>query len=175
MTKTNTLVEQLGSKTWPTRRQAYTTLRQQGTDATEALLEGLKHTNWQVRKNCAALLDHVADERCAKPLAKALKDPIMDVRRHALHALVCDRCKTVPLDVDAVALISECALNDTSIRIRRKATTQLGILPTRDPRLLTVLHQLRTDKDKEIRRRANWSLDRLQNRRDHAFDPTQTY
>ena len=166
-------VETLGSESWPTRRDAYSSLRKSGTDATDALLEGLKHPNAQIRKSCAALLDHVADERCAIPLAKALKDPIMDVRRHALHALVCDRCKTVPLDIDTVGLVTECALTDPSIRVRRKATTQLGILPTTDPRMHTALQKLSADPDKELRRRANWSLNRLNNRNTHPWNTTQ--
>jgi len=102
-------VENMGSTHWPKRREAYAALRKAGTNATDSLLKGLDHPNPLIRKSCAALLDHVADARCAAPLARALKDPIMDVRRHALHALVCDHCKTVPLDIDTVGLVTECA------------------------------------------------------------------
>lgn len=127
----------------------------------EALIAGLGHENWRIRKSCAALMDHISDERCAEPLARALEDPIADVRRHALHSIVCDQCKTVPLDVDTVGLVAKRALEDTSVRVRRKATTTLGLLPVLDSRLKDTLERLRTDDDAEVRRRADWSLGRI--------------
>ncbi len=154
----------LGAPDYATRRKARKSLMQSNEDVVPILISGLKHENRQVRKNCAELMDHVADERCVAPLAEALEDPIADVRRHALHSLICDECKSVPLDVDAIGLVIKRATEDTSIRVRRKATTTLAILPTWDERTITALKTLTLDEDAEVRRRAAWSLERCRNR-----------
>ena len=158
------IFSKLGAQDYATRREARRALMLSNEDVVPILISGLKHENRQVRKNCAELMDHVADERCVAPLADALEDPIADVRRHALHSLICDECKTVPLDVDAIGLVIERATEDPSIRVRRKATTTLAILPTWDERTLKALENLTLDEDAEVRRRAAWSLERCRNR-----------
>ncbi len=158
------IFSKLGAPDYATRREARKSLMMSNEDVVPILISGLRHENRQVRKNCAELMDHVADERCVAPLAEALEDPIADVRRHALHSLVCDECKSVPLDIDAIGLVIKRATEDSSIRVRRKATTTLAILPTWDERTLKALQTLTSDGDAEIRRRAAWSLERCRNR-----------
>lgn len=60
-----------------------------GGEAIEALIAGTDHPNWRVRRGCADLMDHLADDRCAPSLLRLLRDPVEAVRRLALHALGC--------------------------------------------------------------------------------------
>ena len=156
------IIEQLGNESSVLRRQAYRAVRGMGPGVIPDLITGLDHANWRVRKSCAAIMDHVGDERCVKPLARALGDPVADVRRQAVHSLICDRCKTVPLDVDAIGLLIERATTDKSVRVRRRATTALASIPTYDKRTYRALRGLEADDDAETRRRASWSLNRLE-------------
>lgn len=64
------------------------------TEAKAALIEGLKHSNSKVRWWCIQLMDHLADESYLAPLLDtAYNDPTPKNRRHAIHALVCEKCK----------------------------------------------------------------------------------
>ena len=110
-------------------RVAYARLNNAGHAALVDVLDGLAHRDRGVRKWCAALLDHHADERCAAGLVRALSDPAADVRRHAVHAIGCQSCKTSPLPLDVVALLIERASRDTSVRVRRSAAHLLGLQP----------------------------------------------
>jgi hypothetical protein len=55
-----------------------------------------------------------------------LGDAVPRVRRHALHALSCDRCKTSPLCVDVVPVVAECLRNDDNAKVRRQARDVLA-------------------------------------------------
>src|SRR6266567_5597308 len=47
-----------------------------------------------MRRSCLILLDHLGDERHVAVFAAALRsDPVPRNRRHALHALTCNKCK----------------------------------------------------------------------------------
>jgi HEAT repeat protein len=98
-----------------------------GAAAVGALIAGLSHTDWRVRKQCAALMDHLGDDRCVAPLRRALEDPCAGVRRLAIHALGCQPCKAAPLAADIVGLLIKRALSDPSIRVRRVAVHMLGL------------------------------------------------
>lgn len=52
-----------------------------------ALLANLRHTDWHIRRNGAAILGQLRAEWAIEPLARALKDPHPVVRRTALAAL----------------------------------------------------------------------------------------
>src|SRR5438874_13030983 len=72
----------------------------------------LEHDNSWVRRSCLILLDHLGDDRHAPVFAAALRsDPVPRNRRHALHALTCDKCKTTAMCVDVSADI-RVALSD---------------------------------------------------------------
>ena len=130
----------------------------------DALIEGLGHANPRVRFDCAHLMDHLADERCAEPLRRLVDDPVPRVRRVALHSLGCDACKLTPLPADdgLVALTIERALADPSINVRRHATSGLGGRCS-DPRAVAALQTLLArETDPAIRRNARRALRRHQ-------------
>jgi HEAT repeat protein len=124
----------------------------------DGLLEGLKHVEPRVRYNCAAALDHLADERCTGPLRQLLNDPIARVRRAALHSLSCDACKVSPLpNRDALTdKVIEMALNDPSIRVRRVAAGTLA--ESCDARTLPVLQTLALENNTLLQRTARTAL-----------------
>ncbi len=112
-------------------RAATQTLLGRGAAALPALTHGLlHHEDAGTRAACALLLDHLGDATCVAPLVQAIEnDSAEAVRRCALHALVCDGCKTCPLAADAVAPLVRCALFDRSIAVRRRAVFYLGRSP----------------------------------------------
>lgn len=128
----------------------------------DGLLEGLKYTEPRVRYNCAAALDHLADERCTEPLRKLLNDPVARVRRAALHSLSCDACKVSPLPNrdELTEKLIEMTLSDSSIRVRRVAVASLT--ENCDSRTLPVLQGLLEDDDVAIQRTARIALARQQ-------------
>jgi HEAT repeat protein len=151
-------VERLGAREWCVRARAADVLRQRGEQALPLLIDGLSHRNWRIRKACADLMDHLADDRCVAPLVRLLQDPIEGVRRLAVHALACQGCKSCPLAVDVVARLVECALTDRSPRVRRVAVHQLGCQPP-DTRAAAALRQILAEEtDPKLRSRARWAL-----------------
>jgi hypothetical protein len=124
----------------------------------DGLLEGLKHTTPRVRYNCASALDHLADERCSKPLRDLLNDAVPRVRRATVHSLSCDACKVAPLpERDGLTeKLIEMALTDSNIRVRREAVNSLA--ESCDEKALAVLKNLLEDKDAAIRRIAKIAL-----------------
>jgi hypothetical protein len=110
----------------------------------DRLIAGLRHDSPKVRYRCAGALDHFGDARCIAPLRALVADPVPRVRRMALHALSCEACKLAPFhdDADLVGLLTDYALHDLSINVRRHAT--YGLASRRDdPRAAAVLEQLR--------------------------------
>lgn len=128
----------LDSEVWAIREKAFTDLFNDGERAVATLVAGAAHSRPKVRAACVALMDHLADERCCKSLEQALYDASPLVRRHAVHAVGCQRCKVHPLSIDVVAVLIERVLNDSSPRVRRVAVHQLGLQP-RDKRAIEVL------------------------------------
>ena len=154
----NIRVERLGSTDWRVRHAAMDALSARGADVLDELLAGLRHPNWRVRAWCAELLDHVADENCVTPLLRLLGDPIARVRSAAVHALACQHCKPKPLHIDVAPLLIERALQDASIRVRRKAAHHLGLLAP-DTRAVEALQRiLATDSDCRLLFNAGWAL-----------------
>lgn len=156
--ETSQRIDAMGDSSWQTRQSAFIALQEQGQSALGALIEGTAHPNWRVRRGCADLMDHLADNRCVTPLLRLLTDPVVAVRRLALHALSCQDCKVCPLQVDVIALLIDRAVYDESIRVRRAAVHQLGCQPA-DIRARTVLEQiLITEKDPKLLFSAEWAL-----------------
>jgi HEAT repeat protein len=131
----------LGSDAWDIRKRASAELFSQGPAAVATLVAGAAHSRSQVRAACIALMDHVADERCCESLLAGLRDPSALVRRHAVHAVGCQRCKAKPLPIDIVGALVERALHDASPRVRRVAVHQLGLQP-HDPRAVATLRRV---------------------------------
>ena len=108
-----------------------------------------------VRWNALSVLDHHGDERHAEVFLAACADPSARVRRHALHALSCDRCKTTPLCVDAVPTLTDLALGDPSAKVRIAAVQALRIRGDERARaaLAAVLER---ETDPRVRRWVTW-------------------
>ena len=97
----------LASRDWNSRRTARDALVAAGAAGLSAAVEGLRHPDSPVRRGCVDFLDHHADDGCADDLRQvALHDPVPRVRRFAVHALGCVRCKTAPLDMDLVEFLA---------------------------------------------------------------------
>lgn len=75
------------------RQRAKRYLMSAGSPALPALRRGLKHPNAEVRRLCAAVLDHLLDEESLPDLVAALDDEDPRVLARVLHALACDLCK----------------------------------------------------------------------------------
>ena len=151
------LVEQLESN--ETRWPAWKRLEQIGSAAAPAVREGLRHGHWQVRKWCAAFLDHHADPETIPELLPLLHDPKSDVRLWAVHSLSCDRCKVDENPVDFVPHLVERIECDESIRVRRMAVLMLTIHP--DIRSVGVFKRiLAEESDHKLRKHAEWGMKR---------------
>ena len=118
------LVAQLGNH--ELREDAYKALVALGESARSAVVAGLKHGQWEVRRWCALFLDHFADPAALQALKPLLHDPKSSVRLFAVHSLACDQCKPGENPVDVVPLLIERIQEDESIRVRRHAVLMLA-------------------------------------------------
>jgi HEAT repeat protein len=75
------------------RQRAKIYLREAGQPALPAVRRGMQHPKPIVRRLCASILDHLADDAAFVDLVVALDDEDPGVLKRALHALACDRCK----------------------------------------------------------------------------------
>ncbi len=97
----------------------------------EALIWGLSHESPVVRRCCLELLDQHPDPRAVPTILSALEDPVPRVRRHAVHALLCDACKAGAslLTPDIAARLRQVAELDPSPKVRgyaRRALSERG-------------------------------------------------
>jgi HEAT repeat protein len=83
----------------------------------------LDHEDSWVRRSCLILLDHLGDERHVTVFAAALRnDAVPRNRRHALHALTCNKCKAAQMGADVSADI-RVALADPNPKVRALAAS----------------------------------------------------
>jgi hypothetical protein len=119
------------------------------------LLAGLDHPVARVRGDCAAELDHYSEDQCAIALVRLLRDPSAYVRKKAAHGIICDSCKASPLPVDAIGLLLERVLTDTSVRVRRVCIPAIHYSGRSDPRIEPAMHHvIAHDPDSAVRTRA---------------------
>lgn len=147
----------LASRDWNSRRTARDALVAAGAAGLSAAVEGLRHPDSPVRRGCVDFLDHHADDGCADDLRQvALHDPVPRVRRFAVHALGCVRCKTSPLDMGLVEFLAMVAARgDESPKVRREAIYALSHQP-QDSRATAVLRLvLEQETDGELRKAAH--------------------
>ena len=111
----------LDSVCWDVRERASRILFVKGQEAVDLLVAGASHPRLRVRAACVSLMDHLADERCHAVLLAALHDTSPLVRRHAVHSIACQRCKSSPLTIDVTGALIERMTNDPSPRVRRVA------------------------------------------------------
>ena len=122
-----------------------------------AVVAGLQHPDPPVRRGCLDFLDHHADNDCAEDLRRvALHDPIPHIRRFAVHALGCVRCKTSPLEMDLIEFLTTVAgRGDESAKVRREAIYALSHQP-QDSRATAALRLvLEQETDQELRKAAH--------------------
>ncbi len=153
------LVDQLADadKRW----DAYCGLITLGDEALPAVRAGLLNGQWQVRRWCTILLDHLADPETLEQLIPLLHDPKANVRMWAVHSLSCDRCKKDEISIDVVPLLIERIEHDESIRVRRMAVAMLAQHVAPDERVVPVFEGvLADDSDRKLRLHATNGLDR---------------
>jgi hypothetical protein len=153
--------ERLGDEDWGIILDARAALRRAGDAGIAAVIWGLSHADVRVRRGCAGFLDHHATDACVVPLRRlALHDPAPTVRRTAVHAVTCQRCKPAPLMGDLVGLLLQVALSDPNWHVRDEAIGGLRHQPP-DPRAVTALERiLRTETDPRLRSQAHHALKR---------------
>jgi HEAT repeat protein len=135
-------VKLLGSRDWRVATAAYDVLVQAGQTGMNAVIAGLQHTDARVRRGCAGFMDHQGTDLCVPLLYEVARhDPVAAVRREAVHALGCERCKPSPLHTDGTAFLIERALHDVSIKVRREAVSGLKMLQP-DFRTARALHTI---------------------------------
>ncbi|MFY8221312.1 MAG: HEAT repeat domain-containing protein [Pirellulales bacterium] len=148
----------LDSKVWAIRARAFTDLFNDGASAVATLVAGTAHRSPKVRAACVALMDHLADERCCRSLEQALHDASPLVRRHAVHAVGCQRCKVRPLSIDVVGALIDRVLHDPSPRVRRVAVHQLGLQPHDARTVETLTRVIAESTDARVVSRARQAL-----------------
>ena len=142
-----------------TRWEAFLSLQELGETALPAVLNGLQHANWQVRRWSTIFLDHHADPESLEHLLPLLNDPKSNVRMWAVHSISCDRCKEHDNPIDVVPLLIERIEEDESIRVRRMATAMLASRPP-DARTVPVFQALLQEEDRKLRLHAENGLQR---------------
>ena len=143
------------------RFPAYLALNEMGAAALPALTEGLGHANWQVRRWCAILMDHHADDDALRALIPLLRDPKAKVRLWAVHSVSCDRCKIGENPIDVVPHLIERIEVDESIRVRRMATAMLAEECSLDARSARIFQRILADEsDRKLRLHAERGLSR---------------
>ena len=84
------------------------------------------------RARCLAVLDHLANDTSTRVFAAALRDPVADVRRHAVHGLTCERCRSSDLCVDdVVPAVVDALAAERDPRIRHQLVVVLGTFAPR--------------------------------------------
>ena len=89
------------------------------------VIEFLNEGDNTTRSECAWILGEINDPKTVNPLIKALKDDYWNVRFKAVEAL---GKKGEESSLDEIII----CLGDTSVHVRRKATTVTGMIPVGD-------------------------------------------
>jgi hypothetical protein len=133
-------------------------LRGSGRVVPSELVLALRHPNPRVRFDCLALLDHLADESCFEAMIEATRDPVPRVRRTAVHALGCVRCKGPCVPSDIAPVLIALALSDPSWRVRCESALSLAQQPASDRTRETLARLVAGDPHPTVRERAAWAL-----------------
>jgi len=152
------LVAQLETSDRETYWRAFATLNAMGDDAVPAVMAGLSHPDWRVRRGCALFADRNPHPALLERLKLTLHDPKARVRMIAVHSMSCEHCKPGGNPVDAIPLIIDRLKNDRAIRVRRMAAAGL-IAFADEPRAARALRKaLAVETDERLRRMAKWGL-----------------
>jgi HEAT repeat protein len=142
------LVDMLGDKDEAPRKQAVATLKQIGTAALPAMMQGLSSGTWQIKVLIAEILEHLGPKAApaVAALSDALSDEDIDVRRKAIAALT------------AIGEAAGAAAPALNRMIRSDATPQHLWVPA--VRCLFVLGQNGQEALQQILKDRDWSLRR---------------
>jgi hypothetical protein len=131
-----------------------------GARATPAVRRGLRHPDPAVRVGCCKVLDHFLDEAAVPELMDNLEHSDEDVRRWAMHALACDRCKQGtcrPGEDDVIPMAIRFLASDVSPQVRYEAAGLLGpAVHERADALRALEHARDHDPDPGVRKKARW-------------------
>lgn len=130
-----------------------------GPAATPAVRRGLLHDDDRVRIGCCLVLDHQFDDAAVPELIANLEHANGEVRRWALHALACDRCKEGecrPGEADVVPIALR-MLDDRARKVRQEAVQYLGRVAPFRPDIADAIVRLRDhDPNPTVRTVASW-------------------
>jgi len=143
----------------PLGKREFEAKRDAGMTPTAAeLLPALRHPNPRIRFECLGLLDHLAVDASVDAMIAATRDPVPRVRRMAVHALGCLRCKPSTLCRELNAVFLPIAESDPVWRVRREAVISIAQQPA-DDRSHAVLARLADhDPHPDVRKQATWAL-----------------
>ena len=97
--------------------------------AMQAIIDGLRDPDPQVRWWCVQLIDHLPDEQALDALVPLLDDQVPRVRRNAAHALGCGACKPTwsgQLAASVIEKLVEMSANDANPTVRQEARRSLA-------------------------------------------------
>ena len=111
---------------WSARRAAMESLAAAGPSGLRVALDALSDPDPKLRGAALGFIDHHATDACVPQLSRvAQTDPDPDVRRAAVHALICERCKPSPLDLNPIGVLLDAFRNDPNRRVRFSAAQSL--------------------------------------------------
>ena len=135
-------------------------LARSGVDALPAVHVAMSHSDWRIRRGCAAVLGYTHDAESLRRLALLTRDPKKKVRKMAVLSLGLGRMlrKDDRDPIDPVPHLAHSALHDPSVRVRRVAVLTLLLQPParRVARLLRKV--IATEQDEKALRVAGWGL-----------------
>ena len=135
-----------------------------GRDALPAVRAGMGHTDWRIRRGCAAVMFHLSDEESLRRLVLLTRDPKKKVRKMAVLSLGIDGQKNGNGPFDAVPHLAWSALQDPAVRVRRVAVLML-MVQAPERRIARILRKvLAAEADPKARRVAGWGLQQMQAR-----------
>ena len=131
-----------------------------GAGVLPAVQAGMGHSNWRIRRGCAAVLGYIGDAESLQRLVLLTRDPKKKVRKMAVLSLGLGRLlrKDGATQIDAVPHLAYNALHDPSVRVRRVAVLALLLQPPAR-RVTRILRKvLATENDGKALRVAEWGL-----------------
>ena len=143
-----------------------------GAGALPAVQAAMSHSNWRIRRGCAAVLGYVDDVESLRRLVLLTRDPKKKVRKMAVLSLgLGSRLRNDGRSlIDVVPPLGHSALHDPSVRVRRAAVVTLLLQPPAR-RVTRILRKvLATEKDVKAVRVAGWGLRQHERRARPAGD-----
>ena len=135
-----------------------------GPAALPAVRAGMGHTDWRIRRGCAAVIFHLSDEESLRRLVLLTRDPKKKVRKAAVLSLGIDGQKNGNVPFDPVPHLAYNVLHDPAVRVRRVAVIML-MIQAPERRIARILRKvLAAETDPQARRVAGWGLQQVQAR-----------